>query len=199
MTLGPVKPWVRDAAEEIASHFNIETMYGVGFRDGPSDHPLGLAVDFMVYGDRGKGQAIADYARSNASRLSIHYIVWYQHIWNRQRDSEGWRLQPNRGSATQNHMDHVHVSFNNIPGNAGMPSIVPASFTNPLNIPGQILGQLEDIRKVVTAWSKIATWLVNPHNYLRMAMFVVGVILTAIALIRLPVGKTVAQTAVKVS
>ncbi|NUP79751.1 MAG: hypothetical protein HOV96_19620 [Nonomuraea sp.] len=105
--IGPIKPWVQAAADELGTRFGITTIYGYGQRDNVSDHPLGLALDFMTR----TGQPLADYARSNAARLGVHYVIWNQQIWNIDRDAEGWRPMANRGSPTANHQDHVHVSF----------------------------------------------------------------------------------------
>lgn len=121
--LGPVKPWVRAAAAELGPRFGITSMGGYragGSRD-PEGHPSGLAVDFMV-SDEKRGTALAEYARANAKRLGIKYVIWRQHIWSVQRDREGWRLMADRGSRTQNHYDHVHVSFNRTPP-AGGPKV----------------------------------------------------------------------------
>jgi hypothetical protein len=105
--IGPIKPWVQAAADELGTRFGITTIYGFGQRDNASDHPLGLALDFMTR----TGQPLADYARANAARLGVHYIIWNQRIWNVDRDAEGWRPMENRGSPTANHQDHVHISF----------------------------------------------------------------------------------------
>jgi hypothetical protein len=77
---------------------------------GSEDHATGRAVDVMVTG--ALGDEIAAYVRSNASSLGVHYVIWSQKIWNVQRSSEGWRPMADRGSATANHRDHVHVSVN---------------------------------------------------------------------------------------
>lgn len=105
--IGPIKPWVQAAADELGTRFGITTIYGYGQRDNASDHPLGLALDFMT----NSGQPLADYARANAARLGVHYVIWNQRIWNVDRDAEGWRPMQDRGSPTANHQDHVHVSF----------------------------------------------------------------------------------------
>lgn len=109
-SLPGVKPWVLEAADEIGGKFGIKSIGGVGSRPNPSDHPGGLALDFMTQGSI--GSALARYVMENAKRLGVKYIIWQQHIWSLARASEGWRLMGDRGSPTANHMDHVHVSFN---------------------------------------------------------------------------------------
>jgi hypothetical protein len=37
-------------------------------------------------------------------------VIWDQHIWNIERNGEGWRFMASRGNPTANHKDHVHVT-----------------------------------------------------------------------------------------
>ncbi|GII05973.1 hypothetical protein [Planobispora takensis] len=83
-----------------------------------SDHPTGKAADFMIT-TGGKmpsaaklkeGWEVANYVKENAEKLGVKYIIFAQHIWSPGRASEGWRLMEDRGSVTQNHFDHVHIS-----------------------------------------------------------------------------------------
>lgn len=99
---------------------NFGAPYPVGcLRVGdPQDHGKGRACDFMTgpYGQmptgaqEARGDAIAAWAVANAKELGIHYVIWKQRIWNIERAGEGWRPMENRGSITQNHWDHVHIS-----------------------------------------------------------------------------------------
>ncbi|TDQ52402.1 coiled-coil domain-containing protein [Actinorugispora endophytica] len=83
------------------------------------EHPKGRACDFMVNGNgqmpteeqQAHGQAIADWAQDNAGDLGIMYIIWRQQIWDIRRGDEGWRQMADRGSVTENHYDHVHISM----------------------------------------------------------------------------------------
>lgn len=106
-----------------------------GWRPGPdaysADHGCGRALDVMVSPigrpanaeQVANGFAIAAWAEQNARVLGLHYIIFQQCIWNVQRatesgcprvagglDSTGWRALEDRGSVTQNHYDHVHLS-----------------------------------------------------------------------------------------
>ena len=72
-------------------------------------HGTGRAVDVMI-SNSSVGWDIANWTRANASRLGISEVIYYQKIWTVQRSSEGWRPMSDRGSATANHYDHVHVS-----------------------------------------------------------------------------------------
>jgi hypothetical protein len=82
-----------------------------GGYDAHGEHSSGRAVDFMVT-DPALGQAVADWARAHASELDLFDVLWSQQIWTPVRSSEGWRSMPDRGSATANHFDHVHISVN---------------------------------------------------------------------------------------
>lgn len=116
--LGPVKPHVQAAADMVGAMFAVDDIGGwrAGNTYDYEGHPAGLALDVMVYLDRAKGQAIADYARAHAAELGIKYVIWYRQIWSVGRDSQGWRPMADRGSISANHLDHVHLSFNPTPG-----------------------------------------------------------------------------------
>ncbi len=79
--------------------------------DAHGEHASGKAIDIMT-SDVALGTRIAEYLRSNAATLDLYDVIWRQHIFTQERGSEGWRSMPDRGSATANHYDHVHVSVN---------------------------------------------------------------------------------------
>lgn len=78
-----------------------------GTRGGGGDHGSGLALDIMV--DPATGDQLAAFLQKNASELGIEYLIWQQRIW-RPATSNSWRGMSDRGSPTQNHMDHVHAN-----------------------------------------------------------------------------------------
>ncbi|MEO8827702.1 hypothetical protein [Lapillicoccus sp.] len=81
-----------------------------GGRSGSGgEHGSGHAVDIMIPSG-GVGSQIAAWVRANATALGVSEVIWSQHIWTVQRSSEGWRAMSDRGSATANHYDHVHVT-----------------------------------------------------------------------------------------
>jgi len=127
--LGPVRPVCTKAADLLGPMFGIAEI--LGYRNDPAaeDHALGLALDFMVYTDAAKGQALADYVVAHASEVGLHYAIWQQRIYNVTRAAEGWRLMPDRGGITANHFDHVHVSFYD--GVAGATATGAATGTSP--------------------------------------------------------------------
>jgi hypothetical protein len=77
--------------------------------DDHGEHVTGRALDIMT-SDVALGNEIAAFLQAHAADLHVYDILWRQHIWTPVRASEGWRLFADRGSATANHMDHVHVS-----------------------------------------------------------------------------------------
>ncbi|GAB2989598.1 hypothetical protein [Nocardioides montaniterrae] len=110
VTRGLVPDMIR-AYEAVCNAFpgQVSTYGGLGPRE---EHNTGHAVDAMVYTDAALGQRIADFLQAHAAELNLYDIIWEQHIWTPVRASEGWRLMPNRGGATANHMDHVHFAVN---------------------------------------------------------------------------------------
>jgi hypothetical protein len=56
------------------------------------------------------GLKLSRWARTNAKKLGINYVIWDQHIWNNQRANQGWRYMASRGSDTANHKNHVHIT-----------------------------------------------------------------------------------------
>lgn len=81
--------------------------YG-GWRSGGGNHSGGRALDIMV--STGLGNEIAAYLQAHAAELGITELITQQRIWTTDRAGEGWRWMEDRGSATANHYDHVHVS-----------------------------------------------------------------------------------------
>jgi phage-related protein len=112
---GGVVPHVAAAGQEIERLFGRMPggIGGVGARANASDHPRGLALDFMTMADTGLGNRVTAHMLTNARRLMVKYIIWQQRI----NSGEGWRGMEDRGSPTANHMDHPHVSF--LKGNLG--------------------------------------------------------------------------------
>ncbi|MFV0428707.1 MAG: SH3 domain-containing protein [Arachnia sp.] len=90
----------------VCSTFSTPVGYG-GYRAGSGEHGTGRAVDIMVSG--ANGREIAAWLRANAGTLGVIEIIYEQKIWTLQRSGEGWRAMANRGSATANHYDHIHV------------------------------------------------------------------------------------------
>ena len=102
-----VSPNIAAVHRAVCAQFPSITSYGT-FRSGGGDHGRGLAVDIMVSGEL--GWQVAEFVRANAGQLGVSYAIYSQRIWSVERGGEGWRPMSDRGSATANHYDHVHVS-----------------------------------------------------------------------------------------
>ena len=88
-----------------------------GYRPGdPEDHGKGLAIDVMVPESSAIGDQVAQYAINHIEENGISYIIWKQRFYapfdNIYGPANTWNEMPDRGSVTENHYDHVHVSFN---------------------------------------------------------------------------------------
>ena len=110
-----LQPQTAAFKEEIANLFGITSFSG--YRPGDSgDHGKGLAIDFMVPESSELGDKIAEYAIKNMASRGISYIIWKQRFYAPFNSIYGpantWNPMPDRGSVTENHYDHVHVSMN---------------------------------------------------------------------------------------
>lgn len=101
-----VSPNVAAVHRAVCAAFPQITSYGDFRSDG--EHSQGIALDIMVSGDL--GWEIAEFLRANYAELGISYLIYAQQIWSVERAGEGWRGMSDRGSATANHYDHVHVT-----------------------------------------------------------------------------------------
>ena len=80
-----------------------------GLRPGDDgDHGSGRAVDIMVSGE--PGWEIARFLQANAGELGISYLIYEQRYWPAGSPAGAWEWMADRGGATANHYDHVHVS-----------------------------------------------------------------------------------------
>ncbi|ORO63300.1 peptidoglycan-binding protein LysM [Streptococcus oralis subsp. oralis] len=110
-----LQPQTAAFKEEIANLFGITSFSG--YRPGDSgDHGKGLAIDFMVPVSSALGDRIAEYAVQNMASRGINYIIWKQRFYAPYDSKYGpaytWNPMPDRGSVTENHYDHVHISMN---------------------------------------------------------------------------------------
>lgn len=110
-----LQPQTAAFKEEIANLFGITSFSG--YRPGDSgDHGKGLAIDFMVPESSELGDKIAEYAIQNMASRGISYLIWKQRFYapfdSKYGPANTWNPMPDRGSVTENHYDHVHVSMN---------------------------------------------------------------------------------------
>ena len=110
-----LQPQTAAFKEEVASAYGITSFSG--YRPGdPGDHGKGLAIDFMVPESSDLGDQVAQYAVDHMADRGISYVIWKQKFYapvsNIYGPANTWNPMPDRGSVTENHYDHVHVSFN---------------------------------------------------------------------------------------
>lgn len=90
----------------------IKIMGGWRPYDPYPDHPSGRAVDIMIpdyESSQGQelGTQVKDWLWANRDELNITYMIWQQTYIPSQGQGN---LMEDRGSPTQNHFDHVHVT-----------------------------------------------------------------------------------------
>lgn len=110
-----LQPQAAAFAADVANTYGV-TDIGTVRQGDSSDHGSGLAVDFMVPQGSELGDQVAQYAASNVEANDISYVIWEQQFYaptdNVYGPANTWNQMPDRGDATANHYDHVHVSFN---------------------------------------------------------------------------------------
>lgn len=107
-TLGNVKPHVAAAAKRYGEAYGIKTVYGYRSTGSVpnSDHPKGLALDFMVSAKSAESKERGDALASALLQDSqVTYVIWNKKI--RKRGESEWRDY----SGPSDHTDHVHASF----------------------------------------------------------------------------------------
>ena len=110
-----LQPQTAAFKEEVAKLYGITSFSG--YRPGdPGDHGKGLAIDFMVPVSSALGDQVAEYAIQNMASRGISYVIWKQRFYapfpSKYGPAYTWNPMPDRGSVTENHYDHVHVSMN---------------------------------------------------------------------------------------
>lgn len=100
----------------------LESIGGWRPQDAYPDHPSGRAADIMIpnySSDQGKklGDDILAFLHANAGALGIQYTIWRQYY---QEIGGSGNQMEDRGSDTQNHFDHIHVTHFGNSGTGGM-------------------------------------------------------------------------------
>lgn len=132
LALSGTKPWVAANGAYVANKFGVTSVGGLGPGSVPgSDHPLGLALDFMA--NLALGQRITADFLANWNAYNVKYVIWNRTYWDSPTHHVPY-IGPNP------HLDHVHVSYLSAPrnasgivggGTAGTPTAVPAG-PNPI-------------------------------------------------------------------
>lgn len=122
--LGDVTPNTRKKAAEVLAYVEAQghRLWHIWGKGSSSEHATGRALDLMVYRrtaedapalsiDSEAGDKIAAYLWAHRVRLGLQHIIWRQRIISTVVSPGVWRDMADRGSPTQNHMDHPHVYF----------------------------------------------------------------------------------------
>lgn len=113
--LGKITSPTKDKSKEIfdaakkAGH-EIWYMWGYDGNASNTEHHSGRALDLMVRNEAA-GDWIRNYIWANRQRLQLQHVIWEQHITSTVTQPGVRRKMADRGSTTNNHMDHVHVLF----------------------------------------------------------------------------------------
>jgi hypothetical protein len=100
--LGRMKAWARAGARFLSCLYDEPAVAG---RSGQSDRPDGLAVEFIVRGQR--ADRLAACALANQRELGVSYVLWRQ----RANHGDGWERVSDGDEDTANPEDHLHISF----------------------------------------------------------------------------------------
>jgi hypothetical protein len=110
---GNVRPQTQAAANAVVSNVpgaDAITLGGTrASATDPAGHPSGLALDYMVLSDTALGNAIVQYHIAHWDELGVEYVIYRQRIL--MSPTGAWQAMEDRGSPTENHMDHVHVNY----------------------------------------------------------------------------------------
>lgn len=170
--LGAVKSHVRMVADTLGPKYGIKTIYGVGPGSiAGSDHPKGLALDFMVP-SKATGDSISADLIANAGPYAVKYIVWWHNSWNPERGT--WAKYT---STTNPHTDHVHVSFKDKAGSGAPINVAP------VGLPGQ--DELKALLGIAKDFNAIVQWFTKAENWRRIGIGAAGVALMVAGIIAL--------------
>nr|WP_238391459.1 MULTISPECIES: tape measure protein [unclassified Mycolicibacterium] len=105
----------------------ITSIGGRRSEDGFGEHSSGNAIDVMIPswdtpGGKALGDAVASFVSKNADALGLDGFIWRQTSYGYGGSLTSGKAMGDRGSPTQNHMDHVHVMLGKGRG-AGAPAV----------------------------------------------------------------------------
>ena len=94
----------------------IKLSADTGRNDKYGEHGAGEALDIMVGTNKALGDQVNQFLLQNADALGLQYTIWQQKTLYPDGRAVGME---DRGSPTQNHMDHVHARVSRGPAAAG--------------------------------------------------------------------------------
>lgn len=155
--IGNVKPATKKIAEEIyeaakkAGH-EIWFIWGMG---ESAEHRTGRALDLMIRNKAG-GDWIRNYIWAHRKRLRLVHVIWWQHITSTVVQPGVVRHMENRGNATANHYDHLHLFLFEGAYQPPPPPPTPAPTGRLLQyVAGKPLMQGHDVRALQTGLRRV--------------------------------------------
>lgn len=103
--LNPGAAWLKDY---IMQNFGVTEIGGRRSEDGYGEHSSGNAIDIMVGNNTALGNQIAGFLKANKDTLGLNGMIWQQRSYGYGGSWDG-KYMADRGSPTQNHMDHIHA------------------------------------------------------------------------------------------
>lgn len=110
--LNPGADWLRST---IMQNFpSVTSIGGKRSQDGYGEHSSGNAIDVMIPGyntpeGKATGDKIASWVAQNRDPLGVDGMIWRQTSFGYGGDWSSGKVMGDRGSDTQNHMDHLHI------------------------------------------------------------------------------------------
>lgn len=102
--LNPGAAWLADF---IKKNYGITNIGGRRSEDGYGEHSSGNAMDIMTP-SKAVGDKIAAFLLTNKDTLGLDGMIWQQRSYGYNGSWDG-KYMSDRGSPTQNHMDHIHA------------------------------------------------------------------------------------------
>jgi tape measure domain-containing protein len=134
--LNPGAAWLKNFIQQ--KWGAISDIGGYRAEDGYGEHSSGNALDIMIPSWQSAdgvslGNTVASFLAANKDTLPVYGMIWQQKSYGY---GGGWGGKPmeDRGSPTQNHMDHIHVWLGN--GQKGAGAASTATPTSGLKLPG---------------------------------------------------------------
>lgn len=154
-----IKPHVEEFRQIIYKKFGITDIGGYRAGD-PQDHGQGLALDVMVPEGSKLGDDVAQFAIDNKEAAGITYIIWKQRFYmgvdNKYGVANTWNKMEDRGSKTENHFDHVHISFGASKGSGeikGLGSSSNSSDSSKKSVDSSLYG-FGELNDEIKTWAK---------------------------------------------
>lgn len=149
------------AGRAVALEFpEVKTIGGYRPTDPYPDHPSGRALDIMTYTNKQLGDRILNFLFDHPDFFKMQYAIWQKAMWYKKGQPQP---MADRGSPTQNHMDHVHAYFapsprangseiypNSIGAGGGGATIAMGDANLPLQIGTGAPGEAKDLKGITS-------------------------------------------------